>query len=231
MIAIILNSGRGSRLGKYTEEIPKCMVDIGEGETIISRQLTILKQCGIEKIIITTGYLQDLLIDYVKRLYIGLNISYCYNDEYMVTNYIESLNRVPFINEDCLLLHGDLIFDKDILDDIIAFSGSCIIADSSAPLPEKDFKARVNNGNVKKIGVDVFGEDAVSVQPLYKLTTADWKLWKERIALFCKQGIKNVYAENALNEVLDVIDLQMVEVNAKFCGEIDNEEDLLKYTR
>ena len=231
MIAIILNSGRGSRLGVYTKKIPKCMVDIGEHETIISRQLTILKHCGVENIVITTGYLQDILVDYVKQLDLGLHIDYYFNDEYMTTNYIESLNRVPFRNDDVLLLHGDLVFSEEIVEDAINFSGSCMVADSRVPLPEKDFKARVRNGRIEKIGVDVFGKDVISVQPLYKLTIDDWRLWKEKIAQFCEQGIRNVYAENALNEVLDVINLQKVEVNERFCGEIDNEEDLLRYKR
>ena len=39
MKALILNSGMGSRMGDLTNEHPKCMTDISETETILSRQL------------------------------------------------------------------------------------------------------------------------------------------------------------------------------------------------
>ena len=46
MKALILNSGRGSRMGQYTDEHPKCMTDLLDGETIISRQLKMLEKNG-----------------------------------------------------------------------------------------------------------------------------------------------------------------------------------------
>ena len=43
MKALILNSGMGKRMGVLTSEHPKCMTEIKDGETILSRQLTLLK--------------------------------------------------------------------------------------------------------------------------------------------------------------------------------------------
>ena len=41
MKAVILAAGRGSRLGKYTDDKPKCLIEIG-GETLLDRELRLL---------------------------------------------------------------------------------------------------------------------------------------------------------------------------------------------
>ena len=47
MIALLLNSGLGSRMGDETKEHPKCMTSITEKETIISWQVKLLERVGI----------------------------------------------------------------------------------------------------------------------------------------------------------------------------------------
>ena len=88
MKALILNSGLGSRMGALTSEHPKCMTEIDEKDTIISRQLRMLASAGIKDIVITTGYYDDVLVNYVKTLDLDLNITYVKNPVYNKTNYI-----------------------------------------------------------------------------------------------------------------------------------------------
>ena len=63
MKALILNSGIGKRMGALTSEHPKCMTEIDEHETILSRQLKQLQQCEITELVITTGLFDKVLID------------------------------------------------------------------------------------------------------------------------------------------------------------------------
>lgn len=230
MIAIILNSGIGSRLNDYTKDKPKCMVEIESGETIIKYQLQLLKMCGVKQVFITTGYLNEKLMTYVNQLTndLELSVKYVYNSTYKTTNYIKSLDNIPFIGEDILLLHGDLIFDKTVLDEIISEPGSCMVIDKSKDLPDKDFKARILNGVIKNVGVHFFDENSVAAQPLYKLVNKDWIIWKEKIHEFCKNGNDKVYAEEALNQVTNIIHLKPIDIGGKLCTEVDNEEDLIK---
>ena len=46
MKALILNSGLGTRMGILTADQPKCMTEISNTETIISRQLNQLLRGG-----------------------------------------------------------------------------------------------------------------------------------------------------------------------------------------
>ena len=70
MKAIILNSGLGHRMGVITKEHPKCMTEISHRETILSRQLRQLVSFGIEEVVITTGYYDQVLVDYCNILHL-----------------------------------------------------------------------------------------------------------------------------------------------------------------
>ena len=71
MKALILNSGKGTRMGSVTENRPKCMVKISKEDTILSRQLKLLNEAGIKEVIMTTGPFEDELISYCKSLELG----------------------------------------------------------------------------------------------------------------------------------------------------------------
>lgn len=49
--AVLLAAGEGSRLGR----IPKCLMRL-QGEPLISRHLTALGHCGIDEVVVVTGY-------------------------------------------------------------------------------------------------------------------------------------------------------------------------------
>ena len=68
MKALILNSGLGSRMGVLTSEHPKCMTEISSRETILSRQLKLITEAGIKDVVITTGYYDEILVDYCNSL-------------------------------------------------------------------------------------------------------------------------------------------------------------------
>ena len=85
MKALILNSGLGSRMGSLTADRPKCMTELA-GETILSRQLRLLKQAGVRNIVITTGAHESALTEYCKKWKNSLNIAFVHNPVYDSTN-------------------------------------------------------------------------------------------------------------------------------------------------
>lgn len=234
MKAIILNSGVGSRLKEYTSEVPKSMVQISDDETIFSKAVTTLLNFNIDEFIITTGYLNNVLNEYALEKFPNTKFKFVHNPEYDTTNYIKSLDYISEeINEDILLLHGDLIFDKEVVEMIINNEKSSMVVNSEIEIPEKDFKAKNVDGLVKKVSVKYFGDDAIACQPLYKLNKEDWKLWKENIRKFCNENNTSVYAEEALNELLgnNTISIEAIDTKGYYCAEIDTVEELLEFRK
>ena len=91
MKALILNSGLGHRMGVLTSEHPKCMTEVSATQTILSRQLQLLAAAGIQEVVITTGYFDQVLMDYCRELDMPLHIQFIKNPRYAETNYIYSI--------------------------------------------------------------------------------------------------------------------------------------------
>ena len=227
MKALILNSGLGRRMGVLTSEHPKCMTEVSGRETILSRQLTQLAEKGIEEVVMTTGLFDTVLEEYCKSLELPLTITFVKNPVYDKTNYIYSIYcaREYLEDQDVLLMHGDLVFENTVLDDVMESPESCMTVSSTLPLPEKDFKAVIHKNRIEKVGIEFF-EDALAAQPLYKLNKEDWNVWLARIEEFCEKEKVSCYAENAFNEVSDQCLIRPLDVQDRLCAEIDNPEDL-----
>ena len=227
MKALILNSGLGQRMGMITNEHPKCMTEISPNNTILSRQLRMLVSFGIEEVVITTGYYDKVLVEYCNALHLPLKYTFVKNPLYDKTNYIYSIYcaKEQLKDDDILLMHGDLVFESLVMEAVINDENSCMAVSSTLPLPEKDFKAVIQDGRIEKVGVEFF-DHAVAAQPLYKIKKEDWLVWLTRIEAFCEDGNRNVYAENAFNEVSGQCKIVPCDIHDLLCSEIDTPEDL-----
>ena len=226
MKALILNSGLGHRMGDITKTHPKCMTEISAADTILSRQLKLIVASGITEVVMTTGYFDKILMDYCESLNLPLHIDFVNNPKYSETNYIYSIYCArELLDDDILLMHGDLVFDFEVLLGVLRTEQSCMKVSSTEPLPDKDFKAVVKNGRVEKVGIEFF-ESAMEAQALYKLNKDDWNVWLKEIVEFCESGNVKVYAENAFNRVSDECGIYAFDAKGKLCAEIDTPEDL-----
>ncbi len=228
MKALILNSGIGSRMGEITKTHPKCMTEIPGNDTILSRQLKLLKAEGINDIVITTGYFDKILTEYCESLKLDINITFVNNPLYDKTNYIYSIYCArDLLHDNIILMHGDLVFDESVLTRMIENPYSCMKVSSTIPLPEKDFKAVVREGKVQAVGIEFFDE-ALEAQALYKLNREEWESWLNKIKEFCEMGECNCYAEVAFNQISNNCTIYALDVKDLLCTEIDNQEDLEK---
>ena len=93
------------------------------------------------------------------------------------------------------------------------------------PLPEKDFKAVIQDGKIVRVGIEFF-QNAVAAQPLYYLRRQDWRLWLDKIVSFCEEGDTKCYAEKALNELDGACRIVPLDVQDMLCSEVDDPTDL-----
>ncbi len=231
MRALILNSGLGKRMGRYTENSPKCMVRLDGEETILARQLRLLEAVGIREVVMTTGPYKELLQDYIEALKLSLQVQYIHNPLYKETNYIYSIYLArEHLHSDLLLMHGDLVFEETVLRHMVETKESCMAVSSAVPLPEKDFKAVIVGKKITAVGIE-FTENAVAAQPMYRFLGEAWERWLAQIIRFCENGEVSSYAEKALNEITDEIELYPYDFKTMLCQEVDQEEDLAEVKR
>lgn len=110
MIAVIMAAGMGTRFGQMTENIPKGFIPYN-GVPMVVRSIQTLIECGINRIIIGTGY--------KKEKYEALSVEYpqiecIFSPRYAETNSMYTLYncREAIGNNDFILLESDLVFEK-----------------------------------------------------------------------------------------------------------------------
>lgn len=227
MKAIILNSGIGKRMKPFTDKNPKCFAKVN-GETLLERQIRILKEYNINDFIITIGPFEPKIKNIIKNKFPKIKVEYIKNPLYESTNYIYSIFLAKdFINDDIILLHGDIIFEEELFGKLIGSKHpNCVLVNNWMKPPEKDFKGRIQEDTIKEIGVNVFGKNAFFLAPVYKLSKKSFNIWVDKIKEFINKGRTNEYAENAFNEISSKIKLYPLYFQKELCMEIDNFDDL-----
>jgi len=229
MKAIILASGVGRRLRPLTDRYPKSLLRVG-GKTLIDYQLEALAKYGICDIVITTGHLGKKLEEYIRKAGIA-PVKFVHNPEYESTNYIYSLWLTKgLVDDDIMLLHGDLIFDSVLIQKLLEAEGNRVLVNRHMRSPEKDFKALIKRGRVVRIGVHLSGPGTFFCAPFYRFSKADFLLWLDKIEDFVRQSKVDCYAEDAFNEISDDVLLRPLYFK-EFCKEIDTKADLEKTRR
>ncbi len=123
MKTIIMAGGMGTRIQSVRSDVPKPMIEIC-GKPILQYQIENLKKCNLTDITIGVGHLGDIIKNYFgdgKKF--GVNISYFTETHPLGTagslfkmldgRDLDSIQTKTVIDDDFLLLCGDVIFDID----------------------------------------------------------------------------------------------------------------------
>ena len=109
--SLIVAAGLGSRLKGLTENIPKCMLDFG-GKTLLERQLSSYKKCGIEDISLVRGFKKN------KINYKG--IKYYDNNDYKSNNILNSIFYAEeAINDNIIISYSDILFEPFVVQRVL----------------------------------------------------------------------------------------------------------------
>ncbi len=117
--ALLLAAGTGSRLAPLTDSIPKCLVKVN-GISILDRLIDSLQEHNFNRLVVVIGYQGELIRNYLGSEKGGMTITYITSPLYKTTNNIYSLWLArEAINEPFLLVESDLVFEKDMLKNML----------------------------------------------------------------------------------------------------------------
>ncbi len=113
--AIILSAGQGRRLLPFTEDRPKCLIEIA-GQTVIEWQINGLFAAGIRDVTVVVGYGADQVERVLSERYgVGV-ISTVFNPFFEVADNLASCWMArQAMQDEFLLLNGDTLFDLPVL--------------------------------------------------------------------------------------------------------------------
>lgn len=112
MKVIIPLAGKGTRLRPHTHVTPKPLIRVG-GKPVMSYILDDLERLGVSEIVFITGYLKEKIEAFVAEEHPAFRAHFV---EQPVQDGTAGAVRLaePFVNEDCLIIFVDTLFDADL---------------------------------------------------------------------------------------------------------------------
>ncbi|MBK8983142.1 MAG: phosphocholine cytidylyltransferase family protein [Ignavibacteria bacterium] len=236
MQAVILAAGVSRRLRPLTDNTPKCLLNIG-GKNLLHRTIENVIDNGISDFIFVTGYLENMIKEYMDNNFPGLKKTFITNPGYEVNNNSYSLWMTKdYIKEDMLLLDSDILFDKKIITKLLeSRHENCLAVNFTKDLDQEQIKVILNNENkVLEIGKEIsIAESAGESIGIEKFSPYYMKeLFSILDRKITKENIINEFYEASFQEIIDNGDsgnsIYAEDVSMFGCMEIDTVSDYEK---
>lgn len=202
-------------------EIPYPLLQYTEGECLLDRTLSILKDVKIDNVIIIVGYKAELYQKYAKEN----DVVIIENKDYEFTSSMGSLALAKnIIYDDFLLIESDTFFERTLLERLSTIdNGNCLtMTEESGSGDECYVETRSNyvtkitkdRHRVCKFEGELIGVSRISLSTYVKLV----EVWEQS---------SNPYLnyEYLLMDVTDVLDRPVLKFRNLIWGDVDCKED------
>lgn len=145
MRAVILAAGVGDRLGLNK---PKILLEIG-GQTLLARHLALLREAGIDEVVLGVGYQSEAIAAELSRLG-RADVETVENPDFREGSIVTllSVEAALCAGGDVLLMDGDVLYDRRMLDRLLLSRHECaFLLDRDVEPGEEPMKLAIKDGN------------------------------------------------------------------------------------
>lgn len=155
MKGIILAAGLSSRLYPVTLNKPKCLLELEPGKTIIWHQIAVLKKCGINDIIVATGYHGEKI-----ESALGAAVKYRNFPNYSRYNNLHTLYSIKDdLDDDVVCLMSDVVFGEKLLRKCLNNKENfCLLVHNKGVLKDT-MRVKISKGRIVDIGNHILPQD------------------------------------------------------------------------
>jgi choline kinase len=226
MTGVILAAGRGSRLQSHTEHLPKALLPLAAGMTLLDYNLKLFEKHGITRRLVVTGYRSESIRRHVRSV---PGVQCIYNPFWEHCNVLGSLYiALPHINDDFAFAHADTLVAEAAWQRMLSMCGDIVLPYDRKKCGEEEMKVLHDaDGRLRQISKQIPPETADGeflgvakfaggVIP-YIAETAEY--------LFRTAGLQH-YMEAVIAEAIGTaIDIQTFEIDGVPFVEVDFIED------
>ena len=210
MRAIILAAGRGLRLQqREQDQLPKCLLRFG-AMTLLERHLRMLRNAGIDEVVLALGYRHELVareldrLNWLPRPQVVLNERFELGSVLTVHTVAQALTR----GGDVLLMDADVLYDERIMSALVAGEASAnrILIDREFEAGDEPVKVCIADGvpiELRKqlspeLEYDTIGESI----GFFRLSQAAARRLAVLVARYVNDGQANMPHEEALRDLI-----------------------------
>ena len=214
--AVILAAGRAKDFGK-----PVGMLEIQDFK-LIDRTLNILKENGINKITIITGYESNYYDEYFK---LNKNITLVKSDKYKWTGTMYSLSLArECVKEDFLLIENDLIFEKRAIKELVeSKSRDCILLTNESGSGDEAF-VEIRDNHLFKMSKDIHQFNRIDGE-MIGITKVSHKLYQMMLEEFKDNINPYLNYEYVLLDVARDYNIGFVKIDDLAWGDADTKKE------
>lgn len=213
--AVVLAAGNNSNFDK-----PVGLLTMDD-MTIFKRTLSILRENGIEKVVVVTGYKSEFYENLAKELDIHL----VRNPKYKWTGTMSSLALVKdYIDDDFILVENDLVFEERAIIEVLSKKvRDCVLITSESGSRDEAF-VEIRDGHIFKISKDLHMLHRIDGE-MIGISKLSYELFQRMLHDF-ETYSRNPYLnyEYALLDVGSNIFIDYVKIDDLVWAEIDTKE-------
>jgi choline kinase len=235
VIGLVLAAGAGSRLHPLTADLPKTLLEVEDGRTVLDVILANLRAAGLDEVAIVTGVAAERIRERAPALERrhGVRLQLIHNDRALDWNNAYSLWLArTALAEGVLLVNGDTVHPPAVEEALLAARGpaALIAVDREKPLGEEHMKVLLDDDGAMRrinkaidpaaaageyIGVSLL--EAAVAEPLADALEATWR------------RDPSLYYEDGFQELADRGGtIRSVPIGAVDWIEIDDHDDLAR---
>lgn len=224
MKLLILAAGRGTRISRHINDVPKCTVELPVmNKPLIFRTIKQFKSRGVTDITIATGFKSEVIEGIVGEL----DVKVVRNPFYDVTNSIASVwfcrNE---LDGDCILMNGDVFLEDSLVDLIIEEKSPRVLYCDSTRIEDADYRFNYSNGVLNKFGKDLdVSETTGEYVGVAKISSGFIDTFKAKLVSMVQEQSHGKWWEDVLYEMVGKRDIFVRDISGKFWAEIDYIED------
>lgn len=224
--AVIIAAGLGTRFGEQTELKPKGFIPY-KGIPMVIRSIETLIDCGIEKIIIGTGYHKEYY-DALTKQYPQIHC--VFSPRFAETNSMYTLwNCREAIGEDSfILLESDLVYEKLAITSLLECPYNSAMLITPVTKFQDQYYVQMNekceliNCSVNKDEITPSGE----LVGIHKISNSFYKILCSEYEKIADKKPKLGYEFQLLNVSQRIIPMNVLKIDGLQWYEIDDTQDL-----
>lgn len=239
MKAIIIAAGKGRRISKEFEDIPKALIPVN-GETIFQRQKEVFKKNNISEIIVITGPENQFKDSDVKH------VQDMENENHDILGSL--IVGKKYLKGEIIISYSDIIFEENIIKQLMSSKGDIVLAvdlnwkkayegRTDHPPSEAENVLLNNKNQIIEIKKNIHNSNGKVGEfiGIIKMTERGSKIFLEKINSLQKNhegkfhnapSLERAYLTDMIQEIINSsVEVTPSFISGKWC-EIDTKQDL-----